>query len=83
MARCWYAYNGVGDIIVLASYNLAVVKPSCINGPRICAIYAPNCGPVPSILSTNMRNYIANAEILLVSQPDSTPGIKKYVYCKI
>ncbi|MBB5620648.1 hypothetical protein HDE69_001697 [Pedobacter cryoconitis] len=82
MARAWYAYNGVGDPLVLGSYLLATVKPGCINGSRICAIYELNGGTTPQILSQNIRSYIANTQVLLVAQPDSNPGIKKYVYGK-
>ena len=81
MARCWYAYNGVGDPFLISSYFLATVKPSCINGCKICAIYAPNCGPTPSVLSTNMRTYIANIIISCIAQPNTLP-YKKYVYGK-
>ena len=83
MARCWYAYNGIGDPLLCSSYNLASHIPACLNGCNVCAIYAPRCGPQPSCpLSNNMRNYIANLQITCVAQPDSTPGIKKYVYGK-
>lgn len=82
MARRWYAYNGVGDPLIPPSYYIASLPPSCKNGVRVCAIYAAGTGPVPIILSSNLRNYIANLYITLVAQPDSIPGIKKYVYGK-
>lgn len=82
MARSWYAYNGVGDPLLIASYILTTVKPACINGRRICAIYTPNGGPIPSVISTNIRNYIGIILVTLVAQPDANPGIKKYVYGK-
>ena len=82
MARSWYAYNGVGDPLQIASYILTTVRPTCLNGSRICAIYTPAGGPTPSILSTNIRNYIANVFGILIAQPDANPGIKKYAYGK-
>ncbi|MBB5620647.1 hypothetical protein HDE69_001696 [Pedobacter cryoconitis] len=82
MARVWYNYNGVGDPIVLGSYILSTVKPGCINGGRLCSIYELNGGSTPQLLSSNIRNYIANTLITLVAQPGSTPEIKKYVYGK-
>ncbi|MBB5620645.1 hypothetical protein HDE69_001694 [Pedobacter cryoconitis] len=82
MARAWYNYNGVGDPLVLGSYLLSTVKPACINGGKVCAIYELNGGATPQLLSSNIRNYIANLLSLSVAQPDSIPGIKKYVYGK-
>ncbi|MBB5646278.1 hypothetical protein [Pedobacter cryoconitis] len=82
MARSWYSYNGVGDPILISSYNLATLKPACINGTRICAIYAYNGGPSPTVLSTNLRLYIANVQLSTVAQPDSSSATKKYVYGK-
>ncbi|MBB5646279.1 hypothetical protein [Pedobacter cryoconitis] len=82
MARSWYSYNGVGDPILISSYNLATLKPACINGTRICAIYAYNGGPSPTVLSTNLRAYIANVQLSTVAQPDSSSATKKYVYGK-
>jgi len=81
MARTWYAYNGVGDPLLISSYNLASVKPACINGSRICAIYAYNGGVSPSVLSTNLRLYIANIQVATVAQPDSSLT-RKFVYGK-
>ncbi|MBB5623096.1 hypothetical protein HDE69_004179 [Pedobacter cryoconitis] len=82
MARRWYAYNGVGDPLSSGDYNIASYPPSCINGVRVCAIYATGTGQSPSFLSSNLRNYISNLYITLVAQPDSDPAIKKYVYGK-
>ncbi|RAJ22656.1 hypothetical protein LY11_04693 [Pedobacter cryoconitis] len=80
MARCWYAYNGVGDPLVLSSYILASRVPACINGFVVCAVYAPSCGINPSVLSVRIRYYIGNLTLTLVAQPDGTT--KKYVYGK-
>ncbi|MBB5646283.1 soluble lytic murein transglycosylase-like protein [Pedobacter cryoconitis] len=82
MARAWYSYNGVGDPLTLSSYNLSPIKPACINGTRICAIYAYNGGPSPVVLSTNLRLYIATLQATSVAQPDSSISNKKYVYGK-
>lgn len=81
MARTWYSYNGVGDPLSISSYNLTGIKPACINGIRICAIYAYNGGPSPSVLSTNLRLYIANVQSSSVAQPGSTLT-RKFVYGK-
>ncbi|MET4142839.1 hypothetical protein [Pedobacter sp. UYP1] len=82
MARAWYSYNGIGDPLLIASYIFAPIKPACLNGVNICSIYTPNGGPNPSVLSANIRNYIANTLSTLVAQPDANPGLKKYVYGK-
>ncbi|RAJ32965.1 hypothetical protein [Pedobacter cryoconitis] len=82
MARAWYAYNGVGDPFLVSSYNLAIVKPACINGSKICAIYEFNGGSNPQLLSTNIRKYIASLQLSPVAQPESPIGAKKYVYGK-
>ena len=82
MARAWYSYNGIGDPLLIASYTLSTLRPACLNGTRVCAIYTPAGGPNPSVLSTNIRNYIGNVLSTLVAQPDANPGIKKYVYGK-
>lgn len=80
MARAWYAYNGVGDPFLISSYYFATVKPNCLNGYRGCAIYVPNGGPSPALLSANIRNYIANLAITFIPQPQGSPEVKFYVY---
>ena len=80
MARSWYVYNGIGDPLLISSYYLLGIKPNCINGSRVCAIYAYNGGPNPTVLSARLRTYIANIQLSPVAQPDSTPGLRKYVY---
>lgn len=82
MARNWYAYNGIGDPLLVSSYNLALSKPTCINGNILCAIYAFGFGPTPTYISVNMRFYIQNAQLTLITQPDLPPNSKKYVYLK-
>ena len=82
MARCWYAYNGIGDPLLIASYTLITIgKPVCISGSFVCAIYAPACGPNPSVLSTRIKSYIGFLLSTLVPQPGDE-GVKKYVYGK-
>ena len=80
MARCWYAYNGIGDPLLPSSYNLSLAKPICLNGSIVCAIYAPGCGLSPSLLSASMRKYVKDGQLQLVAQPFSPFGAKKYVY---
>lgn len=77
-------YNGIGDPPLIASYYLMApnIKPSSVNGDRVCAIYTPIGGANPSVISTNISNYIANLLSTLVAQPDVNAGIKKYVYGK-
>ena len=80
MARFWYSYNGVGDPFLTTSYNQSLVKPTCINGPRICAIYSPGATNPTSPLSTRLRTYISNIFVALTAQPES--NVKKYVYAR-
>ncbi|RAJ35445.1 hypothetical protein [Pedobacter cryoconitis] len=82
MARSWYAYNGVGDPVTLSSYNFAFSKPACISGGRLCAIYATGTGVNPSVISANLRGYIADVQLTLVARPDGSAAIKKYAYGK-
>jgi len=82
MARFWYAYNGIGDPLLISSYNLSSVKPACVNGGNICAIYTPSGAGTPASLSSNIRTYIADLQLTLIARPDSSLAIKKYVYGK-
>ena len=82
MARNWYSYNGIGDPLLNTSYIQAFVKPSCINGSTVCAIYAPGLSTPTAPLSTRLRNYIANVLLAFIPQPDSNLAFKKYVYAK-
>ncbi|MBB5620643.1 hypothetical protein HDE69_001692 [Pedobacter cryoconitis] len=81
MARAWYAYDGMGSPFLTSSYNLSVIKPTCINGCKVCAIYELNGGSTPQLLSANIRNYIIFMMISSVAQP-SDPGAKIYLYSK-
>lgn len=81
MARRWYAYDGFGDPLLISSFTLSTIPPNCRDGANVCALYVPNGGSFPSVLSTNIRAYIANILLTSVAQPDGF-GIKKYVYGK-
>lgn len=80
MARYWYSYNGIGDPTLCTSYNQSVIKPACTIGAVVCAIYAPGGSNPTCPLSYRMRTYIANLQLALIPQPDTSPAIKKYVY---
>lgn len=81
MARSWYSYVG-GNPQEPSSYFRASVKPGCITGTTICAIYAPNGDTNPSPFSSNVQRYISDALINLTPQPSLPVGSKKYVYLK-
>ena len=81
MARFWYSYVS-GDERVPSSYSLADVTPTCLNGPQMCAIYATGGGETPNAFSQRLQNYIANALITKIAQPQDTNTFKKYVYVK-
>lgn len=79
MARYWYTYNGVGDPLLCSSYNLSILKPSCINGCTVCAIYATGAASPTCPLSYNMRTYIASLQnYTCIAQPFLNGKI--YVY---
>lgn len=80
MARSWYAYTG-GNVTLPSSYDIMSVKPACINGTNLCAIYAFNGGQNPSNFSNNLRLYLSDALGTTVAQPQ-WPGAKKYVYLR-
>jgi hypothetical protein len=83
MARSWYAYKGSGDPYLPANYSLATIKPLCVNGPILCAIYTFDGGEAPlGPFSTNIRRYIANGLVSQLSQPQAPVNAKKYVYLK-
>ena len=84
MARSWYAYNGIGDPIVPASYNLMLDKPTfkCIDGCTLCAIYATGTGVNPTLISNNLRLYIGSVIANSVSQPSGNFAVKRYAYGK-
>ncbi|MBB5646277.1 hypothetical protein HDE70_002565 [Pedobacter cryoconitis] len=55
MARVWYSYDDIGSPFSIGSYNRSTFKPACINGSKICAIYAYSRGLGHSVLSNNLR----------------------------
>ena len=82
MARFWYSYAS-GDPRVASSYSLSLSKPTCINGPVMCAIYAGSGGENPDgPLSANLQRYISAALVTKIAQPQDTNVFKKYVYVK-
>ncbi|MBB5637831.1 hypothetical protein HDF26_000840 [Pedobacter cryoconitis] len=83
MARAWYAYIGTGSPFLAANYFKATVKPACINGTNICAIYAYNGDLSPQApLSIRLQGYISNALLSNLAQPQDSGSVKKYVYLK-
>ena len=80
MARAWYSYNGSGDKTQPSSYTLVTVRPSCINGATLCSIYAVNGGNHPASISSNLQDYISDASVTGLAQPQSPSTAKKYVY---
>lgn len=80
MARFWYAYIG-GDIFSPTSYNQSIVKPSCISGCKVCAIYSPGAFNPTAPLSSHLRSYMIRLLMSSIAQPDD-PGFKIYLYGK-
>ncbi|MGY0036932.1 hypothetical protein [Pedobacter sp. NJ-S-72] len=82
MARSWYGYLSTGDVTDPGNYFLTSVKPSCITGDNICAIYAPEGGALPlAPFSKRMLQYIADASTGTVARPN-VAGAKFYLYKK-
>ena len=82
MARAWYAYQGRGDIEATSSYSFVSVPPSCRNGLNLCAISLKDGTGNPIVISTNVRQYIFNALVRGVPQPEGL-NVKPYVYLKL
>lgn len=81
MARAWYSYDpNNGPVDDPSSYFYTTVKPTCVNGAQICAIYAEDSTPNPTSISTNLRRYISNGLSSGLAQP--LGNVKKYVYLK-
>jgi hypothetical protein len=86
MANSWYSYLGGGlDPLVAANYRKITIKPKCVCGPAICAIYllgeTANTPSTP--FTTNLLTYITNS--LSSSSPQPTAaggGLKLFVYLK-
>ncbi|WP_124586741.1 hypothetical protein [Pedobacter sp. KBW06] len=80
MANSWYTYIGTGNPISPSSYSRITVKPLCLNGSTICAIYLlGETGATPGSISANVSGYITRALIQRVNQP---LGAKKFVYLR-
>lgn len=77
----WFAYNGVGDPTSPGSYYITTIKPTCTaGGCMICAIYVDDDGPGTPGSLADVLDYIANAQVSLVAQPNG--GAKRFVYVK-
>ncbi|KIO76836.1 hypothetical protein TH53_12575 [Pedobacter lusitanus] len=82
MARAWYAYDGVGSVVVPGSYLYSPTKPICRNGFDLCAIYAVYGGQFPTVVSANIRRYIANGLVNGIPEPQIPVGVVTFVYMK-
>ena len=83
MAKSWFAYQGLGSVILPENYLLTDDLPACRNGFTICAIYAENIGlEFPGALSENLRRYIANGLTNGVPEPRLPASAFKYVYLR-
>lgn len=83
MAKNWFAYSGIGSVILPENYLLSDDVPRCRDGFTICAIYATNVGlEFPGLLSANLRKYIANGLTNGVPEPRIPLGSFKYVYMR-
>jgi len=82
--KCWYVYNGIGDPYLASSYRRITVRPRGDTGNHISAIYSSNTGnSTTTALSTNIKQYIANALASGLSQPPVfKPHHKCFVYLK-
>ena len=82
MARFWYAYNGMGDPLLPSSYNLSPVTPTCVNGCKVCAIFAPGTSSPFAPLSARIRSYIMAGLVTSMQQPPPTEDLVRYVLMK-
>ena len=91
MPKDWYIYIG-GNPNALFNYirfdespGVAAVAPpaSCQGGFNLCAIFAPNCGINPTVISPNIRSYIARGLAVGTNQPDTPPGAQIHVVFKV
>jgi hypothetical protein len=83
MSKAWFAYTGIGSVILPENYLLTNDLPRCRNGFTICAIYANNIGlDFPGAFSANLRRYIANGLTNGVPEPRIPAGSAKYVYMR-
>jgi hypothetical protein len=85
MSKSWYVFIGGSNNNddVLNYYKIPEGKHLCLCGHIICAIYADGIGPNPqSPLSSNIRQYIKQALITELIQPQIPYDAKKYVYLR-
>lgn len=85
MERAWYAYMGGPDADYkdVGNYFKLTVKPNCLCGVEICAIYVPDNGHQPAHpLSSNIKNYINQALLTTQMQPEKPYCAKKYIYLR-
>jgi len=82
MPKAWYVYIGPGSPLDANSYILSPIKPTCIVGWTICAIYAPSGGLFPDApLSANLQRYIIADLVTGLPQPQG--GGRFFVYQKV
>lgn len=83
--RYWYYYTGIeGDETNLSQYYRVDQNPQiCLNGSKLCAIYAPAGADFPSVISDNIRMYIILAKIAWIPEPQRPVGTKWFVYMRI
>lgn len=82
MANSWYLYLGQGkDPLVPASYRRITVKPPCLDGIDVCAVYLlGQTATTPSTPFTiNILQYISNGLNTLSAQPNGG-AVKHFVY---
>lgn len=82
MARNWYAYNGIGDPLLASSYNFSPVLPTCVNGWKVCAIYASGSVTPVAPLSANIRSYVSAGMVTGLQQPPPALDLVRYLVMK-
>jgi len=83
MARAWYVFNGstdTGASDLPENYAFTTSTPTCQNGRALCAIYAVYGGTLPSVISSNLKQYIADGRATGAAQPTDPAGSKLYAY---
>lgn len=81
--RNWYAYDGIGNPFMHTSYYRITVKPTVVRGEKLGAILGINDCHCPSLLSENLRQYIADALFSGQAQPNAAgPDNRYFVYMK-
>ena len=83
MAKAWFAYSGIGSVILNENFIKSPDMPRCREGFNLCAIYVEDIGlEFPGTLSPNIRRYIANGLTNGVPEPRIPLDSFKYVYMK-